>query len=95
MSSFGRCFRSLPTNIRDIPHTINTNSIRSQRTGSFAAAMGEGGNSYSASTNIDNFVEERSDKMYSHDTGKKRIDLNSKTFGDSCGLSIQGPFRTP
>lgn len=76
-------FRSLPTNIRDIPHTINTNSIRSKRRGSFASAMGEGGSTYSASTNIDNFVEERSDKMYSHGTGKSRIDLAFTKVGET------------
>lgn len=59
--------RSLPTNIRDIPHTINTNSIRSKRVNAHTGAnMGEGGKTYSPITNIDNFVEDRSDKAYSH-----------------------------
>lgn len=56
--------RSLPTNIRDIPRTINNNSLRSKRAGSYTNALPEGGKSYSARVNTDNFVEERRDKTY-------------------------------
>jgi hypothetical protein len=60
--------RSLPTNIRDVPHTINNNSLRSKRASGFTIALGEGGQSYNAAVNLDNFVEERADKMYSSGT---------------------------
>eukprot|EP00892_Ulva_mutabilis_P005041 jgi/Ulvmu1/2909/UM147_0007.1 len=56
--------RSLPTNIRDIPHTINTNSLRSKRACTYTNPLPEGGQSYSARVNTDNFVEERWDKTF-------------------------------
>jgi hypothetical protein len=54
--------RSLPTNVRAIPHTINVNSLRTIR---FPSSMAtEGVRSFSAAVAVDNFVEERSDKCY-------------------------------
>lgn len=56
--------RSLPTNIRAIPHTINTNSLRSKRACSYTNPLPEGGQSYDARVNTDNFIEERRDKTF-------------------------------
>lgn len=57
--------RSLPTNVRAIPHTINTNALRSKRACSYTSALPEGGQSYDARVNTDNFIEERRDKTFS------------------------------
>lgn len=56
--------RSLPTNVRAIPHTINNNSLKSKRACSYTNPLPEGGQSFDARVNTDNFIEERRDKTF-------------------------------
>lgn len=56
--------RSLPTNVRAVPSTINNNSLRGARCCSYVDPMPEGGNSFGIGVNVDNFVEERWDRSH-------------------------------